>query len=122
MQVHSQGVWFVCSQTPKEKFEYQGDQRTDRPVVDPATGVPQWGTRGLVYVPELGEFTEATVQVPVAEAEKLTPGAVAKLTGRGLVATLRGAAFSAIAVRVTGVGEVEVKADLREVFATGSGE
>ena len=122
MEVHSSGIWLVCSQSPKEKFVYEGDKRTDKAVVDPATGVAQWGTRGLVYIPELREFTEATVSVPVTEAEKLTPGAVAKLTGPGLAASLRGAAFSAIAVRVTGVGEVTVQADLREVFATGSGK
>lgn len=122
VEVHSSGIWLVCSQSPKEKFVYEGEKRTDRPVVDPATGVPQWGTRGLVYVPELREFTEATVSVPVTEAEKLTPGAIAKLTGSGLIASLRGAAFSAIAVKIAGVGEVTVQADLRELFATGSDE
>ncbi len=116
MQVKSRGIWLITGQTPREMFEYQGDQRTDKPVVDPNSGVPQWKTRGLVYVPEMQEFTDASVRLPVTLAELAVPGAILLLTGEHLAASLRGAAFSAITVTISGVEEAVDKGNFVEVL------
>ena len=116
MQVKSRGVWMIVGQSAREMFEYVGEKRTDKPVIDPNSGVPQWKTRGLVYVPELEEFTDASVRVPVTVAELVQPGAILALTGEHLTVSLRGAAFSAITVTVGGVDKVVAKGNFVDVL------
>lgn len=116
MQVKSRGVWLIVGQTAKEQFVYEGEKRTDKPVLDPNSGVPQWKTRGLVYVPEMEEFTDASVRLPVTLAELAVPGAILALTGEHLTVALRGAAFSAITVTVAGVDAAEPKGNFVDVL------
>lgn len=116
MQVKSKGVWLIVGQTAKEMYVYEGEKRTDKPVVDPNSGVPQWKTRGLVYVPEMEEFTDASVRLPVTLAELAVPGAILALTGDHLTVALRGAAFSAISVTISGVDAAVSKGSFVDVL------
>lgn len=117
MQLKSSGVWLIVGQAAKEMYEYNGDKRTDKPIVDPNSGIPQWRTKGLVYVPEMEEFTDASVRLPVNLAELAQPGAILALSGEHLTVSLRGAAFSAITVSVSGVDSVVDKGNFVEVLA-----
>ena len=116
MQLKSRGVWLIVGQPAKELFEYQGDQRTDKPVVDPNSGVPQWRTRGLAYIPEMNEFTDASVRLPVNLAETAQPGEILAMTGEHLTVGLRGAAFSAITVTISGVDSCVSKGNFVDVL------
>lgn len=116
MQVRSNGVWLIVGQAAKEQFVYEGEKRTDKPVLDPNSGVPQWRTRGLVYIPEMQEFTDAAVRLPVTLADLAVPGAILALTGENLTASLRGAAFSAITVTISGVDAAVSKGSFVDVL------
>lgn len=116
MKVKSAGIWLIVGQEPREAFVYEGDKRTDKPVLDTKTGVPQWKTSGLAFIPELDVFTDARVSVPVNVAEQLVPGAIVHLGGEQLTASLRGGAFSAINVSISGVENAQVKGNFVDVL------
>jgi hypothetical protein len=110
-------VYAIVGSEPKERFAYEGERKTEKPLVDPLTGLPQWGCTGLVYLPEADEFTAASIRVPAQLAEQLRPGAIAQLTGEHLGADMRGGQFSQIIVTVSGVAFVEVKGNFRDLLA-----
>jgi hypothetical protein len=114
MRIKCATVYGIIGSEVKEKFAYEGGEKTSKPLVDVATGLPQWGCTGLVYLPEADEFTAASIRVPAQLAEQVLPGAVVVLKGEHLVADMRGGQFSQIIVTVSGVGSIDVRSNFRD--------
>lgn len=117
MRIQCKTVYGIVGTEPKEKFVYEGGNRTEKPVLDAVTGLPVWGVTGLFYIPAADTFTDAAVRVPAKLAEQLAPGAVVILTGESQVADMRGGQFGSIAVTVAGVENVEVRTNFRDTVA-----
>ncbi|MCH9730973.1 MAG: hypothetical protein K0U84_15065 [Actinomycetia bacterium] len=93
----------VLASTPRPKFVYEGNKRTDRPSTDPHTGQILWQVKALIALDGLGTV-EGTIRVPqpLVDAE-LVAGAVVTVSGDPLHVVLRGGDWGAVLATMEGV-------------------